>query len=260
MSLMRRHQREASQQQRQAAVTAVHTEGKADQYRAALVAMHHDQSTLKALTDHTERNRTAVVEMLPKHLGYVRNWLAAGNTHQNDVLTQCIVWVVDGCQWQLLAELAAPAIRLKMPLHWMRRSLAEFVADGVFRAAEADYKVNIRDKKFKPAEVPDTSGLFTAFWWVLEQLDAGKGGWADANNVIKARYHKLAGLLKFDDETMQAARDHFSAADTLYPNVAVKGKLKDAEDALALTGSLSAQPPQPLASEPGNEAKTGDTG
>lgn len=260
MSLARQRQRQARQRQQASVVVSVDTEGKAEQYRAALGKLHKSQQMLKMIADLSERSHTAVVEILPNHLGYVRHWLAAGNTHQNDVLTQCVVWVVDGGEWKLLLELAEPAVRLKMPLHWMRRSLAEFVADGVFRAAEAVYKVELRDAKRKPSSVPDDSGLFAAFWWVLEKLDAAEHGWADANNVIKARYHKLGGLLRMADDDAQAALRHFTAADQLYPNIAVKGKITDAENALALTGSLSAQPPQPLVTEPGSVTETGDTG
>lgn len=174
MSFMRAHQQRvlqvASQQQRQQQTLTQ----KVDEYRLMLAQMHDDQARLKNIPDHAERNRLGVGECLPKYVGYLRHWLAIGNHHQNDVLTQCVVWIVDGMRWDLVQEFAGQAIALDMPLHWMRRSLAEFVADGVFRALEAEYKV-----KMPAGEALDDT-LLQLFWWILEQVE---GGYAQLDTV-----------------------------------------------------------------------------
>lgn len=247
MSLMRRHQAEVQGQtlliQRQEA----NRSSQVDHYRLMLGRMHQDQQQLKQMPDHLERNRVAVEELLPKYLSYVRDWLAAGQTHQNDVLTQCVVWVVDGGRWDLLAELAGAALRLSLPLHWMKRSLAEFVADGVFRAAEAVHKTRLKTPE--AALSPSEQAIFSAFWWVQQSLSQAEHGWAQANQVIRARFHKLAGVLSLQKGSLIAAHEHFLEADRLYPNIAVKGKLKEVEAAL-INDSSVAQQPQPVHSVP----------
>lgn len=247
MSLMRRHQAEVYHQATLKAVVAANRSHQVDEYRLMLNRMHQDQQQLKQLPDHLERNRKAVEEFLPNYLGYLRAWLAAGQTHQNDVLTQCVVWVVDGGRWDLLQELAGAALRLSLPLHWMKRSLAEFVADGVFRAAEAVHKTRLKTPE--AALSPSEQAIFSAFWWVQQSLSQAEHGWAQANQVIRARFHKLAGVLSLQKGNLPAAYEHFSEADRLYPNIAVKGKLKEVEAALANDSSV-AQQPQPVSTAP----------
>ncbi len=247
MSLMRRHQAELQRQAVLKQTQQVNHSSQVEQYRLMLGRMHQDQQQLKQMPDHLERNRVAVEEFLPKYLAYVRDWLEAGQTHQNDVLTQCVVWVVDGARWDLLEELAGAAIQLNLPLHWMKRSLAEFVADGVFRAAEAQHKAHLKTPEI--ALNTEEQAVFKAFWWVQQALTQGEQGWAQANQVIQARFHKLAGVLCWQAGQARQAHTHFSEADRLYPNIAVKGKLKEVEAALA-TDSSAAQQPQPVSSAP----------
>lgn len=265
MSLMRKHQQQVYQQQRNQSVQMMYRESRADQYRQALAAMHQDQNTLKSLTDHAERNRLGVEEMLPKHIGYVRHWLAAGQTHQNDVLVQCIVWAADGGAWAELQELATHAIRLKMPLHWMRRSLAEFVADAIFRATEAEFKTqrnNVLLSSETDMHVVINHGLYQAFVWALKEIESHQNGWAEVNNVIHARYHKMAGQLQLAMTNGQpgAALQHFIRADALYPNIGVKSKIKELQPEVGADNndSLAAQPPQPSVAVPSTPmGKTG---
>lgn len=73
--------------------------------------------------------------------------------------------------------------------------------------------------------------------------------WTRFNHVLRARYHKMAGQLRMDQGQYLQALAYFNQADGFYPNIAVKGKIKECESALK-DDSLAAQQPQPPMSEP----------
>lgn len=219
MSRMRQQQQRYWKQQRQQQQRTLQQSDALKHYKAMLHSMRRDQRELKSLVDHSERNELARNQLIPKYLDYLKDWLQQGYEHQNDILTQCIVWCCDAEVWQPLFELADPAIANPKiaPLHWMSRDLVTFVGDSIYAAAETEHKVEGK--------------LQAPLFALIERLESER--WQSLNHVLKARCYKLAGLLKSEQGDWAMALQYWETAHQLYPNIAVKGRIKTAQQQLA---------------------------
>ena len=213
MSLMRKHQQASVGKKQISKKATANTELYKAEYKKWLGKLHADQNGVKALTDHSDRNAKAA-DVLDAYLEYLRSWIAAGVAHQNDVLTQCVVWAVDGERWDVLFELADPAIANPKVgnLHWMDRPLPQFVADQLL-------------KSLKVEACTDLAELKTPVREVLERIEDGR--WP-VNHISHARYCKEIGLLTEAAEDWETTVKLFTKADELYENIAVKTRLKTA--------------------------------
>lgn len=225
---MRQHQRKVLAQRKQQQAKAVNQQSYKAEYKKWLGKLKADQIEIKQFPDHDDRNALAG-KKIDSYLDYLCNWLEADNTHQNDVLTQAVVWATDAQRWDVLFELADPAIANPKigNLHWMERDLADFVASEIIKQADAQKK----------------AGEVTApVQEILERIEDER--WSDVNHVAKARYHKFCGLQAMEDQKWATAIDLLNKADELYPKIGVKGHLKTAIDELKGKSKIKAQKPE----------------
>ena len=213
MNFMMQHQAKTLGTQQTKQKASANTELYKAEYKNWIGKLHADQNGVKALTDHSDRNARAA-DVLDDYLEYLRSWLAAGVAHQNDVLTQCVVWAVDGERWDVLFELADPAIANPKigNLHWMDRPLPQFVADQLLKSLKAEACTDLAELKTPVREV-------------LERIEDGR--WP-VNHISHARYCKEIGLLTEAAEDWETTVSLLTKADDLYENIAVKGRLEKA--------------------------------
>ena len=212
MSFMRMHQAALVGVKQGAKNANANTELYKAEYKKWIGKLHADQNGVKALTDHSDRNARAA-DVLDDYLEYCRSWIAAGVVHQNDVLTQCVVWAADGERWDVLLELADAAIADPKigNLHWMDRPLPQFVADQLLKSLKVEV---------------DTSAKITVpVREVLERIEDER--WA-VNHVSHARYCKEVGLLAETAEDWPEAAKWFTKGHDLYPNIGVKSRMEKA--------------------------------
>jgi len=217
MSLMRQHQQRVAQGQVKQSLTdkqqAIHQQ----QYKRWMAKLRQDVNTVKQLPDHSDRHRKGA-DLLDGYLPYLRDWLAAPLRHQNDVLTQCVVWAADGERWDVLFELADPAITNPKVgnLHWMKRDLGDFVFNVVFNAAKAE-----KDVQGKVTKTP--------IYQVLHRIEQGSWPLWEVNN---ARCYRFCGILAHDADDYKEAVRLLTLAHNLHEPIGVKGRLKAAKEQL----------------------------
>lgn len=186
----------------------------AGDYSVLVAACKQDADHLKATypDDHAARNRAKGM-LLDKYRDYLRGWMAAGNTHQNEVLVYNAMWAMDSEQWEWMQELVSYAVETHQVLTWTKRSLPTLVADTVVQTTESRFKVG------------DTS-TESVFWWAYGVVSA----WPiTAKNIILAHYNKVAGQIRERDQAYGEALMHYREADRLKPDIGVKTRIKELE-------------------------------
>ncbi len=185
----------------------------AGDYSLLVAACKQDVDHMKAeYPDHDARNR-AKVAVLDKYRAYLQGWMAANNTHQNDVLVYNAVWAMDSGQWEWMQELVSYAVATHQVITWTKRSFPTFIADTLVQEADTRFKAG------------DTS-MEEVFQWAFGEV---KNWPLTAKDIILAHYHKLAGQMAERDKQWEEALRHYREADRLKPDIGVKGKIKDME-------------------------------
>ncbi|WP_268799057.1 phage terminase small subunit [Pseudomonas huanghezhanensis] len=196
--------------------TALAGPANAQKHLALMIsALAEDCSRLSDLNSMSDRQRLKRDELLPKYLEYVQRYRESGLNHPNPVLMQVLVWLFDTEQFEPALELADFAIQQKqvMPERF-RRDIPTFIADTVMDWADAEYKAGRSPEPYISQLLPRVE----AEWKLFEK--------------IPARYHKLLGLIAFDQEAWAKAIAHFERATALFPAIGVKTKHDDATKAL----------------------------
>jgi hypothetical protein len=190
------------------------------QYKKWMAKLRDDQKAVKEPPNHSQRNRIAA-KKVTLYLGYLRDWFAIGNRHQNDVLTQCVVWAVDGNRWDVLLELADPAIADPNVgnLHWMKRPLVDFVSEEVLKIADNAKKAG---QSITDIPIVEILQRIESDAWKVGQIKDGE--WI-SNHVLIARYHRFCGILSEEQGDMKVSAIHYAKAHHAYPQVGVKTKL-----------------------------------
>ncbi len=194
---------------------------------AALVKQDIEHLKAEFPDDHAARNK-AKGEVLKKYRQYLTDWMQAGQTHQNDVLVQNVMWALDSTQYEWMLELADYAIKTNQAITWVKRNLATIIADTVVQAAD-DQLIRREGKKRMggiQAETPELKDLEVIFKAMLERVEH----WPlSAKNIIRAQYAMVAGFLAERDKNWPDAARWYGLADELKPDIGVKGRLKEAE-------------------------------
>lgn len=178
-------------------------------------ALAEDCARLSDLNTMADRQRLKRDELLPKYLDYVQRYRESGLNHPNPVLMQVMVWLFDTEQFEPAMELADFALQQgqAMPERF-KRDIPTFVADTMADWADDEYKAGRSPEPYLSQLLPRVE----TEWKLFEK--------------IPARYHKILGLIAFDDEQWAQAIAHFERAVALYPGIQVKTKLDDANKAL----------------------------
>lgn len=194
-----------------------------------------DWDRLKANPDHAERDRQKPALVQRYWDEYLQDWYTSGKaTQPNAVLAVVSLWAVDVPECRYLPELLDAAVQSRsvIPEYCRFKSdLLTHVSDTVRNRAEQVYKDS-------QAGVAD--GVLREFLLPLDvHLVYGRAIHGDfsVNFVSLAKYHKLAGLEAESGEHWEPALQHYTEANK-YPNVAVKGRLENAQ---AMVKALSPQ-------------------
>ncbi len=204
----------------------------AGDYQVLVAACKQDVYHLKATypDDHAARNR-AKGALLGNYRDYLRGWMAAGNTHQNEVLVYNAMWAMDSEQWEWMQELVSYAVETHQVLIWTKRNLPTLVANTIVQTTESRFKAG--DTSTEPV-----------FWWAYDVVE----GWPiTAKNIILAHYNKVAGQIRERDQAFGEALMHYREADRLKPDIGVKTRIKELEKK-----SPPLQPAMPDATPDGN--------
>ena len=188
-----------------------------------------DHQRIKNMPDDSEKKKREKQRLLNQYRDYLTEWMAADERHNNDVLFFNIVWAADVGEWAWLITLTDYAVKTGQ-VNDIFKSTPESVASReIYFAADRANKEN--------TAVPEC--FFTAFERVK------MGDWKIPTALI-AKFYKLAGILEHEKgldfkakslidaaiPCFKIAKDYYTQADTIYPNVAVKGRLKEVTDLL----------------------------
>lgn len=182
-----------------------------NQYFYYSTMIKSDDMSLKNIPDHSERNKLKPV-FINKYREYLEEYMAAKETHDNNVLFNCMVWACDVEQWDWAIELCDYAIETqqKQPENW-RRSHVEIVADAAFKACEKVFKSG---EKMPKLWLDIFNRLIEKQWLIDDDLFA--------------RYLKIEGEIIKETEP-QKALEYFKRAQDLKPDIGVKGRIKELE-------------------------------
>lgn len=172
-----------------------------------------DEQSLKSIPDHAERDKRKP-SLLNKYREYLTEYMAAKETHDNNVLFFCIVWACDCEQWDWAIELCDYATLTKQSNDIFRRGHEDICADSVFVFAEKQIKAG--------ALLPD------CFTYVFERITGN--AWT-VDKITQSRYYKLMGDLITESQPTDALA-YFKKANDLNENIGVKGRIKTLEATL----------------------------
>lgn len=161
-------------------------------------ALAEDCARLSDLNSMEAQQRLKREELLPKYLAYVQRYRESGLNHPNPVLMQVLVWLFDTEQFEPALDLAdfAMAQKQDMPERF-RRDIPTFVADTMIDWADAEVKAGRSPEPYLSQLLPRVEKE----WELFEK--------------IPTRYHKVLGLMAFDQERWKDAISHFERATEL---------------------------------------------
>ncbi|MDX6042901.1 phage terminase small subunit [Scandinavium lactucae] len=200
-------------------------------YEQMLVKLAADRRTLSQIHSR-ERKAEKKRELLPFYLPWVTGVLETGTGAQDDILMTVLLWRLDAGDIPGAIEIARYALRfgLSMPDGHARTApymLAEEVALAALRARAASQPVDVQP-------------LLT----VIEMTRS-----ADMPDEVRARLHKVAGLIQRDAGLLNEAMTHLQRAIQLDDSCGVK---KDIE---RLGRELKPKPVAPVKKTPPKPAK-----
>lgn len=200
-------------------------------YEQMLVKLAADRRTLSQIHSR-ERKAEKKRELLPFYLPWVTGVLETGTGAQDDILMTVLLWRLDAGDIPGAIEIARYALRfgLSMPDGHARTApymLAEEVALAALRARAAGQPVDVQP--------------------LLTVIDMTRT--ADMPDEVRARLHKVAGLILRDAGLLTEAMTHLQRAIQLDDSCGVK---KDIE---RLGRELKPKPVAPVKKTPPKPAK-----
>lgn len=193
-----------------AAINSVENHG---EFESLKMTLEQDLTTLSGLSRGDEK--TAQLKTLLKvYLPHVNAYVEKGDVFANPVAVQVLIWLFDLGEISAAVELSKVLIEQQqvMPKQFSR-TLVVFVYDQILDWADAQYKQGNSPQPYFDDALKVVGGL-------------------NVPDVVKAKYHKLAGELFFDTEKWQESIAEFEAALSFDSSVGVKTKLKKAKSKL----------------------------
>jgi len=146
-----------------------------------LVKLTSDRARLKAIQS-VERKVEAKREMLPEYRAWVTGLLEASDSlpegQPNDVLTSCMMWLIDAGDVDAALRIAEPVLARKIPLpSWFDRQPACAIAENI---AEAAFAAIRSEAGFDPDHIA-----------AVQLLTEGD----DMPDEVRAKLHKAAAML-----------------------------------------------------------------
>jgi len=185
------------------------------EYKVLKALVRSDHQRMKNQPDSVDNHLREKQSLLNRDREYLARWMAAGEKHNNDVLFLNIVWAADVGEWEWLIELVDYSIKTDQSCDIFKSSAESVAAKAVYIAAD-----NARKE----------SGIIPeCFFTVFERIKSG--AWQISVDM-QAKFYKLGGIFAHENGELETAKAYYSKADTLYPNVAVKGRLKEVTELL----------------------------
>jgi hypothetical protein len=200
-------------------------EPKTREYEVLKQLVHADYQRLKNTPDDGTRHKAQKARLLNNYREYLAGVMAADERQNNDVLFFNVVWAADVGEWAWLLTLTDFAVATGQT-NTIFKSNAESIA-----CREIYYQADRMNKD----GVEPMPAFFAAFEKVKQKV------W-QIPTAVEAKFFKLAGIVAHAKGDLQTACDYYQVADDIYPNVAVKGRLKEVKELLMSpsTGSPSA--------------------
>ena len=186
------------------------------QYAVFMAQCKADWDRLKAIPDHDERDLKKPA-VLDEYRQFLKDWMAAGNTSQNDCLVLNLILAADVKDWDWMMTLAEFAIETNQ-VSILYNAEIQFKRDPMHIAADA---VFIEAEKLFKASKGKLAVFETIFGKVL-----AADSWA-LNKSLTARYYKLAADYMALDDNQSTELDYLIIADDLKNDIGVKGRIKD---------------------------------
>ncbi len=202
-------------------------------YELMLMRLAGDMRTLKGVHSF-ERKAEIKRGMLPEYAPWVTGVLAEGRGAQDAVLMTVMVWKLDADDIAGALEIARYALKygLAMPSH-LNRPTGYFLAEDVAIAAE---RLRTAGKPVAVSLLLDTMALTES---------------ADMPDKVRAKLHKITGLVLRDEGAVIQALEHLKRAMQLDRLAGVKKDIERLERAIK-----AASEPEPApASKPKERAK-----
>lgn len=216
LSAIQRH--ELAKQKKPVLPTATHepeNEVLSREYEVLKQLVNADHQRLKNMPDDGDNHRKDKAKLLNNYRDYLTGWMQSGEKHNNDVLFFNAVWAADVGEWDWLIKLTDYAVETGQTNTIFKSNAESVAAREIFFAAERLNKDGVE--------------LMPCFFYALEKIQTDV--WV-VPTAIKAKFYKLAGIDAQAKNNLEAARDFYQEADDIYPNVAVKGRLKDVKELL----------------------------
>ncbi|EGR0413035.1 terminase [Vibrio cholerae] len=148
-----------------------------DSLHLRLVEFEQDKQVLKGFVQISEKVNHKRDVLIPKYKPLAEKYLAAGESYQNPIFTDLIVWLFDIGDLETAVEWLFKAIELNLPTpeNFKRSSWAIVCADEVLKWAEQ--------------QLPNGHSIEPYFSRVFEKIDKE---WV-LPEVVEAKWYKFAG-------------------------------------------------------------------
>lgn len=199
------------------------------EYEVLKQLVHADYQRLKNTPDDGTRHKQQKTTLLNNYREYLTGWMAAGEQHNNDVLFFNIVWAADVGQWDWLLKMTDYAV-MTGQTNTVFKSNAETVA-----SREIYYHADrlLKEPEFKGIRnnevVEEQAYLPACFFEAFERVTTDK--WHIPTELL-AKFYKVAGIDADVKGDLAKAKEYYAIADDIYPNVAVKSRLKKVTESL----------------------------
>jgi hypothetical protein len=191
-----------------------------EQYRYNRESVTADYERIKNLVDEKQK-LTEKQSALKRYREYLAEYMAEGLTHDNTVLTYCLLWAMDCEEWDWAFELYnySNANNLESAT---KRSHIDLLAEGVFKFADAAFKNE------------DVDALAACRFVEIYPLAFSDN--YNIDNKFRRQICRLMGLI-LEAKEPEKALMAFKKAHEIDPLAGVKGKIA------ALEKQLTEQPP-----------------
>jgi len=170
-----------------------------------------DEQSLKSIPDHAERDKRKP-SLLNKYREYLTEYMAAKETHDNNVLFYCLVWACDCEQWDWAIELCDYATLTKQTNDIFRRGHEDICADSVLSFSNKA----VKEKTLLPECFSIVFDRITSKTWTVD-------------NITQSQYYKLKGDSIIELQPKDALA-YFEKAHDLNNTIGVKGRIKALTD------------------------------
>lgn len=185
----------------------------ANAYEQMLVRLAADRTKLKQIYS-VERKAEHKRAMIPAYASWVAGVLAEGRGAQDDIVMTIMQWKLDADDISGALAIAPYALKYRLKVPNNKRPVAYLLAEEVALSAE---------RHRKEGKTVDLGHLQAAI-----EMISGE----DMPDVVKAKLHKVAGLILSDGGDHMQALEHLMRAMQLDTNAGVKKEIQKCESAL----------------------------